>query len=293
MTASATAYDRSAVHVRLLRLFASPTYQPPKLPQVALQIMELSQRPDVGFDEVGAVLEKDPLLAAKVLSIAQSAVYAPRSPILSLRQATVRLGLQTLRDLVLEAAVSMRVFRAPGYGEAMERLSRHSAATAYLLRALCRRARVDAEYAFLCGLLHDVGLAACLLALSDEPRGGAVPFDALGPGLHEVHQEASGLVTRLWGLPAEVQQLVATHHELEVGGRPQPLHAALVVAEALAGERGAGMEPAGAAAGLDVNPPELLAAACAALGLDGDGLAAARAEAGEILGALEPRSSAA
>jgi HD-like signal output (HDOD) protein len=214
---SASACDRSVVHVRLLRLFASPSYQPPKLPQVALEIMELSQRPEVSFDEVSAVLEKDPLLAAKVLSIAQSAVYAPRSPILSLRQATIRLGLKTLRDLVLEAAVSMRVFRAPGYGEAMERLSRHSTATAYLLRALCRRTGIDAEYAFLCGLLHDVGLAACLLA---------------------------------------------------------------------------GMEPPGATAGLDQNGPELLGQACAALGLDAPALAAARAEASAILGALGAAAAA-
>ncbi|GEJ55783.1 HDOD domain-containing protein [Anaeromyxobacter diazotrophicus] len=284
MTASSC--DRSAVHVRLLRLFASPTYQPPRLPQVALEIMELSQRPEVSFAQVGAVLEKDPLLAAKVLSIAQSAMYAPRSPILSLRQAGVRLGLKTLRDLVLEAAVSMRVFRAPGYGDAMERLSRHSTATAYLLRALCRRTGLDADYAFLCGLLHDVGLAACLLALSDEPRGGVVPFDALGPALHDLHEEASGLVTRLWGLPAEVQQLAATHHQLAVGGRPDPLHAALIVAEALAADQGAGMEPAGVQGGLDQNGPELREQACAALGLDAPALAAARVEASEILGAL-------
>jgi HD-like signal output (HDOD) protein len=289
---SASACDRSVVHVRLLRLFASPTYQPPKLPQVALEIMELSQRPEVSFDEVSAVLEKDPLLAAKVLSIAQSAVYAPRSPILSLRQATIRLGLKTLRDLVLEAAVSMRVFRAPGYGEAMERLSRHSTATAYLLRALCRRTGIDAEYAFLCGLLHDVGLAACLLALSDEPRGGAVPYDTLGPALDDLHEEASGLVTRLWALPPQVQQLAASHHDLEVGGRPDQLHAALIVAEALAGEQGAGMEPPGATAGLDLNGPELLEQACGALGLDAPALAATRAEARGILGALGAAAAA-
>ena len=57
------------------------------------------------FGEVVEVLQKDPVLAARVLSIAQSAFYASRSPVMSLHQATIRLGLKTLRDLVLEAAL--------------------------------------------------------------------------------------------------------------------------------------------------------------------------------------------
>jgi len=277
------------LHVRLLRLFASPSYQPPMLPGVALEIMQLSQRPNVTFEAVGAVLERDPILAAKVLSIAQSALYAPRSPILSLKQATVRLGLETLRDLVLEAALNLRVFRVPGYDVAMERLSRHSTVTAYLIRALCRKTAVAGEYAFLCGLLHDVGIAACLLALSDDARGGLVPYETLGAVLQDVHEEASGLVTRLWGLPAEIQRVASTHHQLEGGRSPNPVNAALIVAEELARALGAGMAPLEAtgnppgALALDANPPEVFDRACATLQLDGSALEAARREAAEIV----------
>jgi HD-like signal output (HDOD) protein len=70
--------DTAEVHVRLLRLFASPSYRPPLLPAVALEIMQLSRRPSATFEEVVAILEHDPILAAKVLSIAQSVFYAPR-----------------------------------------------------------------------------------------------------------------------------------------------------------------------------------------------------------------------
>jgi HD-like signal output (HDOD) protein len=272
--------------VRLLRLFASPSYRPPVLPAVAIDILRLSQRQTVDFDEVVAVLERDPILAAKVLSIAQSAFYAALSPIMSLKQATVRLGMKTVRDLVLEAAMKLRVFRAPGYDAVMERLARHSTTTAYLIRALCRKTAIQADYAFLCGLLHDVGIAACLLALSDEPRGGTIPFETLGSVLHEVHENASGLVTRLWGLPSEIQRVAGSHHHLELGGRPHPVNAALIVAEGFANELGAGMTPAEAVTWndkLDSSSPDLFASACTALGLDDEGLASARAEAAEIV----------
>jgi HD-like signal output (HDOD) protein len=265
-----------------------------------VEILHLAHAPNVTFEDVVTVLEHDSILAAKVLSIAQSALYAPRSPVLSLKHATVRLGMKTLRDLVLEAALHLRVFRVPGYDAAMGRLARHSTATAYIMRALCRKTAIEAEYAFACGLLHDVGIAACLLALSDGARGDPVPFEALGGALGEVHEEASGLVTRLWGLPAEIQTVTATHHQLEVGGTPHPVNAALIAAEQLANELDASVAPAGSGGAgdrpLDVNPPELFEAACAALGLQGHRLEAARAEAAEIVGALSspaPSSSAA
>lgn len=288
-TATAVPCDSAAVHVRLLRLFASPSYRPPVLPAVAIEILALSQRPSVGFDEVVAVLERDPILAGKVLSRAQSAAFAARSPVLSLRNATVRLGLKTLRDLVVEAAVELRVFRVPGYEAAMERLALHSTTTAYVVRAVCARTAIPGEYAFLCGLLHDVGIAAALLALSDDRRGGLVPFEALGTVLHDVHESASGLVTRLWGLPAELQRVVQSHHQLHVGGAPDPTIAALVVAEGLAEELGAGLGFPGLGphpGGLDANPPELFGEACRVLGLDDAALAALREEAAALAAAL-------
>jgi len=269
----------------MLRLFASPAYRPPVLPAIALEMVQLSQRPHITFDEVAALLERDPVLAAKVLSIAQSALYAPRCPVLSLKQASVRLGMKALRSLVVEAALKLRVFSAPGYDATMERLARHSTASAHLMRMLCRETQIDAEYAFLCGLLHDVGIAACLLALADDVRGGVVPFEALRSVLDLVHEDASGLVTRLWGLPAEIQRIAATHHQLEVGGTPHPVNAALIVAEQLASELDAGMSCA-EERGLDANSPELFAAACRSLHLDEDRLKAARAEAVKIVEAI-------
>lgn len=292
--AGAAPCERSAVHVRLLRVFAAPSYRPPLLPGVALEVIALSQRADASFDEVTRVLEHDPVLAAKVLAIAQSSLYRSRSPVLSLRQAAVRLGLATLRNLVVEASLAV-VFDVPGYERSLARLSWHSTVTAYLIRAVARRGAVDPEYAFLCGLLHDVGIAACLLAMSSDPRGPPVPFEALAPVLDDVHQEASGVLTRLWGLPPEIQRVVATHHQLVVGGTPDPLNAHLMVAEHLAGELGAAMQPAigpadpGASPGaapLDSNPQGAFDAACGVLGLGDAALRALRAEAAEVVASL-------
>jgi putative nucleotidyltransferase with HDIG domain len=200
---------------------------------------------------------------------------------------------------VLEAALHVKVFRVPGYEAAMERLARHSAAVAHVMRAVCRRTSVESEHAFLCGLLHDVGFAASLLALAEDPTWRRAAFEDLKPVLDEVHEEASGLLARLWKLPENIQRMVATHHEPAPGGKNEPVNATLVVAEQLVWEAGAGLEPPPPDAaplsmttpeppsdGVDVNWSGVVDEARKVLRLDDLGLAAARAEAFQLVEAL-------
>jgi HD-like signal output (HDOD) protein len=291
--------DRFDVVAHLQRTFSAPSYKPPMLPQVAIELLQLSQQPDVKFEEVVALLQRDPVLATRVLSIAQSSAYAARSPILTLHQATVRLGLKTMRDVVLEAALTLKVFRVPGFEPAMERLARHSTATAHVMRAVCRRTRVETEFAFLCGLIHDVGFAASLLALGDDPTWSRSTFEELAPVLDEVHEEASGVLARLWRLPEPLQRMVATHHEAAPQGKIELVNASLIVAEQLTWEAGAGLTPPPAEAdprslatpepphdGVDVNWTGVVDEARRCLGMDELALGAARAEAFQIVESL-------
>jgi len=288
--------DRDEITARLKRTFSSPSYTPPLLPAAAAEILELAQKPKVTFEQVAPVLESDPILAARVVSVAQSAVYSPRSPIHTLHQAAVRLGVNGVRDLVLEAALDMRVFRAKGHDAAMARLARHSRAAAHVVRKVCLRTRVEAEHAFLCGLLHDVGFAACTLSLSQDRELGRTPFEALAPAIDEVHPDASALLARAWGLDPSIEELVRTHHEVLVRGKPEPLNAALIVAEHLSWEAGAGLEPPPPSAdplsmvmheppleGIDVNWTGLVEEARSALAMDPLVLCALRVEAFEVV----------
>src|SRR3990172_6917404 len=96
--------DAQDLVARLRATFEAPDYKPPLLPPVALQLLALSQRPNAAVGEMADLLEKDPLLAARVLKLVRSPLYLSESPIRSIKQAIVRLGLSTMRDLVMEAA---------------------------------------------------------------------------------------------------------------------------------------------------------------------------------------------
>ena len=295
------------VQERIARTFADPSYEPPRLPVVALELLELSRRPEVEVRDVVSLLEKDPVLASRLLRHVRSPLYAGGAEIRSLQKALMHLGLEHIRDIALELTVGARVFRAEHYAEAMDRVSRHSRLTAYLTQVVCRHALYDASHAFLCGLLHDVGLAAGLIALGDVPRSEERPnIEVALPVLLEMHVELGAQVAESWQLSPEVVNVIRHHHELsDADGKVQRLAAVVCLAEHLADELGIGDESISRA---DANPPlaatrepraadaqplpPQIVLACETLGLDERKMALIRAEAAKLILNLEGPKSA-
>lgn len=235
--------DPAAVLEKLRAVLEAPTYEPPLLPAVAIELLELSRKEDASFIDVRRLMERDPLVAAKVLRCAQSAAYSGSSgTIRTMDEALVRLGMRTLGSIFMETTMRMKVFRAAGYEEPMRSLGRHSAATAHLARHVARRTAVFDEYSFLCGLLHDVGIAASFIVLTQLGRGQAVPsFDDVWSAVREVHETASAAVCRAWKLPPDLTLVIAHHHQVSIDGRVHPVAAVLSLADWIAAEHGYAM----------------------------------------------------
>ena len=224
--------DETELTERLIRTFSHPDYHPPRLPVVATELLALSQQPDVEFPAIESLLEQDAMLAGEVLRVARSAFYSGVRPVTTLQGALVRLGLTKLREIVLEVALNLRVFRSATYQGCMERLRKHSQTTANLCRVLSRYAPVTQDRAFLCGLLHDVGIAGILLMLGDAGRGEKTPdLAAVWPAIHGAHGRAGARMVELWNLPPEIATAVAAHHEISVDGEDNPAAATVCLAE--------------------------------------------------------------
>jgi HD-like signal output (HDOD) protein len=263
--------DAMELKTKLLELFRSSSYQPPVLPVVAVELLALTRKPRVDVRNVVELLEKDALLAGDLLKIAQSPLYAT-APIRSLEDAILRLGLSKVSDLFLRASLDRRVFRSPGYDEPMNQLRKHSALTAELVQRVCRLSVGMEQYAFLCGLLHDVGTAAAILALSEvTPRP---PFEKVLPIVESIHEGCSEVVARIWRLPPDVGTVLSLHHRLSLDGKVHPMAAAVAIADGLCEEVGLGFYAE--------TDPVCTEAAIKALGLDARTVALLRAEAVEL-----------
>ena len=293
--------DEEVMVERLLGMIESPDYRPPTLPAVAVELMQLSQRSDVEIDDVVALLEQDSMIAGRVLKIVGSAGMAGAVKITSLREATMRIGLATIRDIVMEIALNMRVFKNEDYGDTMELLRRHATVTAHFARILAKYTTLESEYAFMGGLMHDVGIAGTLLALSEAKTRRKPPPDLISiwPAVDRVHQRAGELMAKHWDLPPDIQMAISAHHQVLLGGQPHPLAAAIALANEMAHFFGQGVIPKEGAAleemsaaqadcvrsftTIDKSTPKTLVAAREALSLDEKTLGLIRKESEEAL----------
>ena len=231
--------DEDALTARLLEVFADPSYQPPTLPSIATELMTLSQDPNANIDSVANLLEQDAFIAGRVMKIVRSPVYLSASEVPSLQNAVMRLGLDTLRDIVLEICMNLRVFQADAYTDTMERLRQHATFVGHVSRMLCRTTGLDSEYAFLCGLLHDVGIAGSLIALCEGTNKELRPdLIAAWPAIDRAHGEAGSLMVKLWDLPPAVRDSVKLHHQVWDNGAPDSMAAVVCLADELAHELG-------------------------------------------------------
>lgn len=240
--------DEEAMVANLLACLQDPSYQPPTLPSVALELMQLAQQPEVSFEEVVELLEKDGMLAGRVLQIVRSPLYSGAVPAASLHDAVVRLGLRTVRDIVMEISMNLKVFKSQDYAETMDLIRQHCSATAHLAKTVSRYTAIDGEYAFLVGLLHDVGIAGTLLALSHNvasQRGRKNPPDliAIWPAVDRVHEQAGERLAEHWNLPADLKMAIGAHHQVLIQGFAHPLAATVAVANELAHDMGFGVIP--------------------------------------------------
>ena len=228
----------------LIETFRDPTYRPPVLPSVALELYELSRRVKFDYKHAIRILERDPMVAARVLRASQSPVFASRVPVKSLDDALSRLGIDVLSQIVFEVTAGMTLFRVRGYEPVMERVRRHSTAVAYISRAVAHATKQPTELAFMCGLFHDIGVVACLLVYSGMNKGRPPVFDDVWPTVGSIHSEVSQLLAQLWKLPDEVDRVLSHHHDPGLHNRQSPdrLAGAVFVADTIATQLGFGLE---------------------------------------------------
>jgi len=188
----------------------------PVLPDTACRVMAACQDEHSDLHELAELVTHDQSLATHVLRVANSIAYAPKAPILSLRQALGRLGLATVSDIAIAVAIKQRVFSVPGYEERIRELWLHSTATACYAQDVAVLLGSSGESGFLLGLLHDVGMPIALQAVCDilrERKMGAIPPALMEAAMHEFHCELGLSIAQRWRLGPQVCSAVYFHHD--------------------------------------------------------------------------------
>lgn len=187
----------------------------PLLPEAAVRVIEACRTSNCDARQVAEIVQRDPSLASNVLRIANSALYSPTEPIVSLSQAVSRLGLAALSSIAVSVVVRGELFVAPRRERQLRELWHHSAVVAAWARAIARSRRRNVEGALLAGLLHDTGRAVVSTAIAGLEELAACRFapDLEADWSDQHHAEVGARLVESWRLPNWACAAALFHHD--------------------------------------------------------------------------------
>jgi len=193
--------------------FTEPGFDLPTLPGSAMRVLDLIQDPNISARKVAQTLQTDPVITAKFLRMANSPMYAGAKKVNTIEVALQRLGLATVRSVVLAISMNSTIIRENRLGANGRELWKHSIHTGMAAQALAARLRLNEASAFTLGLMHDIGKLPAWLLLSTiiKPRQ-EFRRDMLETLVEDAHAIVGEALIEAWAMPLELKLVVGGHH---------------------------------------------------------------------------------
>jgi len=196
----------------------------PSLPSTYTRLMDELSAPDATVESVGDLIAEDVSLTAKLLQLANSAYFGLSRRASTVAEAVQILGFSMVKTLALSIFMYTRFDPARLPGFPLERIWKHSVATGLTARKLAMQERKGPEIVdvgFTAGILHDIGKLVMGLALPEEYQACVAravqetmpQWQAERESLGVTHAEVGAYLLGLWGLPADLVEAVAWHHQ--------------------------------------------------------------------------------
>lgn len=227
------------------------------LPEVFIRLNEAINNPYNNLSDIADIISDDTGLAARMLRVANSAMFNFPSPVVTISHAVTIIGTRQLRDLVL-ATYAIQAFKGiPGDLVDMKSFWKHSIACGIAARVIASyRREPNIERFYVLGLLHDIGL---LIIYQEIPKiastilykcrqEGRILYVSEDEELGYTHAHVGHLLLKEWKFPESVQEVVRYHHRPQLAVRyPDEaalIHVADIIATALQmGDGGEHMVP--------------------------------------------------
>lgn len=189
---------------QLIRQAQEGTLTLPAIPGIALRVQRALTKPNTRTDDIVAVINADPAIAARLLKVANSAVFRVQTPCETVKTALLRLGMDTVRSLVTGLlARDLFVARHATLKTLMLQRWRHAIDIATLCTVLARLTPgLQPERAMLVGLLHEIG-ALPIIRMAENHTDLLTNPITLNDILTHLTPELSATVLEGWGFEAE------------------------------------------------------------------------------------------
>lgn len=202
--------------------------QIPSVPVVAANVLKVCNDPSADFQRLASMISADPAIVAKMLRMANSVGLGSHTPITSLQQGLVRMGIKVTRAAALGFALEAEVGKTVPKAFQIQRFWRHSLTTGAAARIIAGVKCPDkSDEAFAASLLQDIGLVAIQCAMPEKSNEVFAERKRLNAELHQVekrligttHMDVGAHLLKRWGLPAEVYEPIRYHHRVKYAAR--------------------------------------------------------------------------
>lgn len=195
------------------------------LPSVCEKLNNAVNDPTCSSNKIAKIISDDAALAARLLKIANSAMYGFPSKIDGVNRAVTIIGTKQLCDLAYATSVLQMFKGIPDDVVNMKSFWLHSVACGLIARILATFLREkNVERYFVAGLLHDIGKLIIFVKLADESKNvfdysqknSALGYDSENNVLGFNHAEVGGALLKQWKLPESTAEAVRLHHRPSV-----------------------------------------------------------------------------
>jgi len=197
----------------ILQKFSAGKIVPPAMPQVVFELRSMIKRQDTTVKEISGILEKDPVISLRLISVAKSPVYKGYGEVKSVQVAIPRLGFkETLSIVVAISNKSLYEVKQSQFRVVLDKMWGHSLACAYVSKLIAQSLSLaDPETIFLMGLIHDVGKVILLRAFAEIPQEKSIDFATIMTAIQEAHQSIGNMLLKRWGFGDEFSRVVSLH----------------------------------------------------------------------------------
>lgn len=188
----------------------------PTLPEVALQVREAAEDPDVGIGELSKVISNDAALTARIIKVVNSPLLRSSSEISDLNMAVARLGMGYTANLAMGLAME-QMFQATSdvIDRRLREVWQRSTEIAGISHALCRHfTRLPPDQATLAGLVHQIGI---LPILTYAEENGQLLNDSftLEKVIERLHPELGQRILQAWDFPPALACIPVEHLDFD------------------------------------------------------------------------------
>lgn len=192
------------------------------LPHIVTRLVQLVNDEDSTLQDFEAVIRLDPALVARLLTLVNSSYFGLTRKVDSISRAVALLGMKNLHNIAVTDAIQGMLRSSSGTTEfSPQGLWLHSAASGICCKMIAERIfMINGDDAYLCGILHDIGLIVemeaeqeIFLHLIEQLTPGGPSITELEHQLFNTdHGHIGYILAKEWRIPEPIAEAIRDHH---------------------------------------------------------------------------------